>query len=94
MPPKKAKARGKADTAGSVRVRHTIFIARATLERARNVAGSLAGSPEFLTLAGLLERALDAECARLEKRHNKGRPFRMLPVPLRGGRRAGRQKKE
>ena len=74
---------------GSGRTRHSMFLRRDLLERARNAAASLAGAPAFLTLADIVERALEAELGKLERKHNGGKAFGKRPVPLRGGRRAG-----
>ena len=71
------------------RARHLFILDAGLLERARNAASFLAGSPEFLTLGGLVDAALARELARLEKKHNRGKPFPKRPRPLQGGRRPG-----
>jgi hypothetical protein len=53
---------------------------------ARAAVFALAGPPERLTLAGLVERALRAELDRLERKHNRGEPFAAPDAPLRTGR--------
>ena len=81
--PSKQKPAGEAGR----RIRHTVFVNAAIFERCRNAAACLAGSPEFLSLAALLDNALEREVTRLERKHNGGKPFALRPVALRGGRR-------
>jgi hypothetical protein len=62
---------------------------RELLERARNTAFALSGTPEVLTPTKLLNDALRREVERLERRHNRGRSFPARPGVLRPGRRPG-----
>lgn len=72
LPPTKAKA--------------TFHLPVALVDEARAAVFALAGPPERLTLAGLVERALRAELDRLERKHNGGEPFEAPAAPLRTGR--------
>jgi hypothetical protein len=56
------------------------------LDQARNTVVALAGPPEHLTMSKLVMGALTRELARLEKRHNKGRPFPKRAEKVRTGR--------
>jgi len=56
------------------------------IERARDTVYALSGPPEQLTLAGVVSQALERELERIEKKHNKGKPFPSRKGPLRTGR--------
>jgi hypothetical protein len=56
------------------------------LERARNAVWQLAGPPEHLTMAELVEQAIRREVERLEAKHNGGAPFPPRSAQLRPGR--------
>jgi hypothetical protein len=56
----------------------------AVLERARDAVVFL--SPLGLTMSGLVSQALQRELARLEKQHNRGRPFPKRTAAVRTGR--------
>jgi hypothetical protein len=73
MPPKPAK------------VRATFQLPQDLLERARDAVVALA-STEQLTLAELVEQAIDHELERLRREHNRGEVFPHRRRPLRPGR--------
>ncbi len=68
------------------RKRATFHVSTEVLDRARNAVFWLSGPPERLTLGRLVERALIDYLKRLEKEHNKGKPFEERHEELRGGR--------
>jgi len=72
------------------KVRATYYLSRDVSDRARNAATALMGPPSFETLAAIVERGVAAEVQRLEKAHNKGKPFPERAAELRGGRRLRR----
>lgn len=57
------------------KVKLTAMVSEDVAEQARNAAAFLAGNPAYLSLGSLIENALRAELARLQKEHNKGKPF-------------------
>lgn len=74
-------------TATSSRVAVSTRCDERVWRRARSVAvGMLATDPQY-TLSDLIEKALQAECDRLEAEH--GEPFPEVRGDLRRGRRAG-----
>lgn len=72
--------------AAPTKAKATFHLPVALVEEARAAVFALAGPPERLTLAGLVERALRAELDRLERKHNRGEPFEVPDAPLRTGR--------
>jgi len=72
------------------KTRATYYISKDVADRARNAATALMGPPSFETLAAIVERGVAAEVQRLEKSHNKGKPFPERAFELRGGRRLRR----
>ncbi len=72
------------------KVRATYYLSKDVADRARNAATALMGPPSFETLAAIVERGVAAEVQRLEKTHNKGKPFPERAAELRGGRRLRR----
>jgi len=72
------------------KVRATYYLSRDVADRARNAATALMGPPSFETLAAIVERGVAAEVQRLEKFHNKGKPFPVRADELKGGRRVRR----
>jgi hypothetical protein len=87
VPPPRAAPPPAARTAQKTRVSYDLPVELVDRVRAATVA--LSGPPERLTLAGLVERALEAEVERLEREHNKGKPFPKPAERLRGGRPIG-----
>ena len=79
------KRKSASDNAG--KVRSTYYLTADTVERARNAAVTLMGPPTFETLAAIVERGVRAEVERLERKHNKGKPFPARAAELKGGRR-------
>jgi hypothetical protein len=57
--------------------------------RARNAAVALSGPPLRLNLSTLAQEGLLREIERLEREHNRGRPFPHVEEKLRGGRPIG-----
>lgn len=57
------------------RRRATFHVSDEVLNQARNTVFWLSGPPVRLTLGRLVERALIEYLKRLEKKHNKGKPF-------------------
>ena len=70
------------------KVRATFQLPQELLERARDAVVALA-STEQLTLAELVERAIDHEIEHLQNTHNRGEPFPHRRRPLRPGRPIG-----
>lgn len=66
---------GLAVFAPSVRTRATFHVRRDIVERARRTVVALQGPPHLMTLSAFAEKALVAECERLEKAHNNGRQY-------------------
>ena len=56
-------------------------------ERLRNAVDALSGPPQRRRLNATVEDALEAFVAKLEKEHNKGRPFPQRSAELSQGRR-------
>jgi hypothetical protein len=71
-----------------VKVRATFQIPQELLERARNAVVALA-STEQITLAELVEQAIDHEVERLQQEHNRGEAFPRRRRALRPGRPIG-----
>lgn len=69
-----------------VKVRMTAHVPSDLLERARDAVVALSGPPLRLTLASLVEDAMERELERLQKERNKGKPFPPRGGELRGGR--------
>jgi len=88
-PPKASKA-STAKPKAKPKVRATYYLSKEVADRARNAATALMGPPSFETLAAIVERGVAAEVKRLEKTHNKGKPFPVRADELRGGRRLRR----
>lgn len=57
------------------KVKMTVYVSEELAERTRSAVVYLAGAPVMLTLAELAEHALSTEVTRLEKEHNRGKPF-------------------
>ena len=72
------------------KLRATYYISKDVAYRARNAAVALMGPPSFETLAAIVERGVAAEVQRLEKSHNKGKPFPTRAAELKGGRKLRR----
>jgi len=72
------------------KVRATYYLSKDVADRARDAATALMGPPSFETLAAIVERGVAAEVKRLEKVHNKGKPFPTRADELKGGRRLRR----
>jgi len=72
------------------KVRATYYLSKDVNDRARDAATALMGPPSFETLAAIVERGVAAEVKRLEKAHNKGKPFPVRADELKGGRRLRR----
>ncbi len=70
--------------------RVTVSVDAGVLDRARNAVWQLAGPPEHLTMATLVEQAIRREVERLERKHNDGAPFPERSAQLRVGRPLGR----
>lgn len=70
--------------------RVTVGVDAALVERARNAVWQLAGPPEHLTMATLVEQAIRREVERLERKHHDGTPFPERAAELRVGRPLGR----
>ena len=68
------------------KLRFTANLDEPVIESVRNVVAQLCGPPLYLTLSGLVQNALAAEVKRLERRHNKGKPFPQRKRPLKAGR--------
>lgn len=64
----------------------TVYVSEELAEQVRNAVAYLAGNPLYLTMAEMAERALGDEVKRLQKEHNKGKPF----PEVKGRRRPGR----
>ena len=87
----KAKTPRKAQTTSSTngRIRATFYFFPELLDELRNTVMALSGPPEHLTLASLMQSAAERELGRLQKRHNKGKPFPRRKRDLQGGRPIG-----
>lgn len=70
----------------SQKTRATFHLPAELVDEARDAVIALAGPPEHLTLAALVERALRVELERLKRKHNGGAPFQMFKRKLKGGR--------
>lgn len=68
------------------RVRATFHLPFTLVEEARNTTVALSGPPIRLTLARLVEEALQREVQRLRDIHNDGAPFPQRAADLVGGR--------
>jgi hypothetical protein len=77
---------GERRSAGSPKVRATLYLPASLLEEARDAAVYLAGYPVRLTLTKLAEDALRAELRRLKNAHNAGQDFPPRTEDLKGGR--------
>ncbi len=53
----------------------TVYVPTGLATRIRAAVWSLAGPPEHLNLSEIATRALERECAALEKKYNGGKPF-------------------
>lgn len=71
------------------KVKLTILVPEEIATLARDTVVSLSGPPNRLTLAKLAEDALKTEIERLQKKHNKGKPFPSFKDGLKGGRPIG-----
>ena len=70
------------------KVRATFQLPANLLERARDAVVALA-STEQMTLAELVEQAIEHEIERLQREHNRGEAFPRRRRPLRSGRPIG-----
>jgi hypothetical protein len=70
------------------KIRATFQLPQDVLERARDAVVALA-STEQLTLAELVQRAIERELDRLQREHNAGQPFAHRRRDLRPGRPIG-----
>jgi hypothetical protein len=68
------------------KVRATFHISAELLNELRDVAVSLSGPPDRLTLSDLAESALRKEIERLKRVHRSGKAFAKRSQELRGGR--------
>jgi hypothetical protein len=68
-----APAKQKPQQGGSVR--QTFHLAPDLIETVKDAVVALSGPPVRLTLASLAASALRLEVERLQKEHNRGRPF-------------------
>jgi hypothetical protein len=66
--------------------RFTSYLRPSLARRLRSTVAALSGPPEHLTVAKVLEQALEAELGRLERKHNSAAPFADSGRPLRVGR--------
>jgi hypothetical protein len=71
------------------KVRATFHLPAALVDAARDAAVALSGPPLRLTLAALVENALERELKHLRNKHNEGKPFPRFGAPLKGGRPIG-----
>jgi hypothetical protein len=69
-----------------ISVRATFHLPAKLVEDAKNAVVALSGPPMRLTLAALVRSAVARELARLQKTHNKGKPWPQRSAPLIGGR--------
>ena len=69
--------------------RATFHLPTDLLDQARDAVVALSGPPVRLTLAGMVQTAIRTELERLEKAHNKGKPFPRRDYDLKGGRPIG-----
>jgi len=88
--PSKASKASTTKPKAKAKIRATYYLSKDVNDRARNAATALMGPPSFETLAAIVERGVAAEVQRLEKAHNKGKPFPERAAELRGGRRLRR----
>jgi hypothetical protein len=58
-----------------VRASTSYYLDPKLVDECRDTVVQLAGAPEFLTMTGLMTRALETELARLKALHNKGKRF-------------------
>ena len=88
--PSKASRPSTAKLKPKAKLRATYYLSKDVADGARNAATALMGPPSFETLAAIVERGVAAEVKRLEKTHNKGKPFPTRADELKGGRRLRR----
>lgn len=82
----------KSSDATPARVGVAFRLPPALVERLARTAFHLGGPPEVLRQVDVIERGIEYELARLERKYNGGRPYPPIPngLRLRGGRRSGR----
>jgi len=83
---KKAQRKTGAKPVKAKKLRFTVNLDPEVIEQVRDAVGALAGPPARLTLSSLVEQAVRAEVAKLEKRHNSGEAFPKRDYELRAGR--------
>lgn len=81
--------RGESGARREAKVRATFHLPTTLVDAARDAAVALSGPPTRLTLAALVESAIENELKRLRNKHNEGKPFPRFGSPLKGGRPIG-----
>jgi|WetSurMetagenome_2_1015567.scaffolds.fasta_scaffold03061_8 hypothetical protein len=71
------------------KTRATFHLPTPVVEECRDAVVFLAGPPERLTMARLVERAIQKELKVLRDKYNKGKPFPRFEGELKGGRPIG-----
>lgn len=68
------------------RIRATFHLLPATVNRLRDAAVALAGSPHFTTIGEIVNDAIERHLEHLQHQHNGGAPFPARRSNLKGGR--------
>jgi len=83
---KKAKRKIGAKPVKPKKLRFTVNLDPEVIELVRDAVAELAGPPARLTLSSLVEQAVRAEVAKLQKNHHSGKAFPKRDYELRAGR--------
>ena len=75
--------------AKTIKERFTVHLDVELVDRVRNAVYWLSGPPERLTISELVDKALRVQLKKLERKHNKGEPFKRRGSELTGGRPIG-----